>query len=59
MLTLIIAVLVLTIVCVVVWAITEKMPDPTMRTVVRAVAILIMLLMFLKQYGSALPTSSE
>jgi hypothetical protein len=54
MLTLIIAVLVLTIVCVVVWAITEKMPDPTMRTVVRAVAILIMLLMFLKQYGSAL-----
>lgn len=54
MLTLIIAVLVLTIVSVILWAITEKMPDPTMKTVVRAVVILLLLLIFLRQFGSQL-----
>jgi len=54
MLALIIAVLVLTIVSVIIWAVTEKMPDPTMKTIIRAVAVLIMLLIFLRQYGTAL-----
>ncbi len=54
MLALIVAVLILTVVSVILWAITEKLPDPTMKTVVRAVVILILLLFFLKQFGSQL-----
>ena len=54
MLELIIAVLILTIVAVILWAITEKLPDPTMKTVVRAVLVLIVLLVFLQKYGSQL-----
>jgi len=54
MLELIIAVLILTIVSVILWAITEKMPDATLKTVVRAVVILILLLIFLNRFGSQL-----
>jgi len=54
MLALIIAVLILTIVSIIIWAITERMPDPTLKTVVRAVAILVVLLIFLTKYGSQL-----
>lgn len=54
MLELIIAVLIITVVAVILWAITEKLPDPTMKTVVRAVVLLILILVFLRQYGSQL-----
>jgi hypothetical protein len=57
MLSLLIAIIVVTIVAIVIWAITEKIPDPTLKTVIRAVAILVMLLIFLRQFGGLMGLS--
>ncbi len=57
MLSLLIAIIVITIVAIVIWAITEKIPDPTLKTVIRAVAILVMLLIFLRQFGGLMGLS--